>query len=102
MPPPEVPRPRRPPRATLCPHLRALELREGGAGALELVGGQPDGGEDLAIAGRGPGPVRLAEGEDGVVAQVAHDPRVRDAIGLDVARPERGPRRAGDDLDQLE
>src|SRR5262245_39763861 len=77
-----------------------LDRLEGGAGALELVGEQPHRLEDLAEGGGGPGPVRLAEGEDRVVAQVSHDPRVRDEIGLEVARGDGRPRRRRNDLDE--
>ena len=70
--------------------------------AFELVVEQPHRVEDLAVGRRGFRPVRLAEGEDGVVAQVAHDARVGDAIGREVAGRQRRARRRGHDLDQLE
>ena len=79
-----------------------LDLVEPGLRALELFVEEPHRGEDLAVVHRGSGPVGPAEGEHAVVAQVAHDLRIGDSIAGQVTRPERRPRRARNDLDELE
>ncbi len=79
-----------------------LNLVELGECAFELVVEQPHGVEDLAEGRRCSRPVGLAVGEDAVVAQIAHDRRVRDPVARQVSRIERRPGRAGNDLDQLE
>src|SRR5262245_20511879 len=58
------------PGSALLLRLDLLELRPR---PLELVVEQPHRIHDLAKRRRRPGTIRLAEGEDRVVAQVAHD-----------------------------
>src|ERR1700757_1815098 len=69
---------------------------------LELVVEQPHRIENLAEGRRTSRAIGLPESEDAVVAQIAHDPRLGDAVASEVARVEGRPGRSGDDLDELE
>src|SRR5687767_381049 len=79
-----------------------FNLVEFGPRALEFDVEQPHRFENFAEGRRCLRPVRLAESEDAVVAQVPHDPRVCYSVIREVARLERGPCRAWNDLDELE
>src|ERR1041385_7507048 len=84
------------------PLLPALDLIEFCERTLEFTVEQPHRVEDLAKRRRFLRPVGWAEGEDAVVAQIAHDPGVGNPVTGQIAGPQRRPRRRRNDLDQLE
>src|SRR5437870_3824844 len=82
--------------------LLSLDLVEFGRRSFKFVIEEPHRIENFAQGCRCFCPVGLSKGEDAVVAQKTHDPRVGNLEFGQVARFESGPGRTGNDLHQLE
>jgi hypothetical protein len=76
------PQPRHLPTSTLLPR---LDLVEFGKRSFKFGVEEPHRIEDFAEGCRCSGPVSLSKGEDAVVSQISHDPRVGNSIVDEVA-----------------